>query len=91
MSRHPAELVEVLGLKWDGNTGKRAGFVYEIAEPDRTIGWRVWCKLMEPGSKMISTGSVIVTMKAKDREAAVAAAETDHRRRILSSIRCRHD
>jgi len=81
-----AEPVAVKPLVWEGSEGQGGGFVYNIAEPDRTVGWRVWGKMTGLGSVVASVGGVIVTMKAKDREAAIAAAQADYEQRIRSAL-----
>jgi len=75
------ETVTLLPLEWCGNIG-RAGkaFRYDIAEPDRTIGWRVWVSIGD------QSPSFFLTAKPENREAAVSFAEADCRARILSCI-----
>lgn len=77
----PVAGFEVQPLEWDGNIG-RAGttFRYVIAEPDRTIGWRVWIGIGD------QSPSFFLTAKPENREAAVSFAEADYRQRILSTL-----
>jgi len=77
----PVAGVEVKPLEWHGNTG-RAGtaFRYVIAEPDRTIGWRVWVSIGD------QSPSFFLTAKPENRKAAVSFAEANYRQRILSTL-----
>ncbi len=71
-------------LEWKENLGRGGGYIYEISEPNRTPGWRVWVR---PNMGMQSViGGGIVTVKAKDRDEAIAVAEADYRFRILTAL-----
>lgn len=76
--------MKIKPLKWTGNNAIGGGYIYEISEPSRTPGWRVWVR-PDMGTVQV-VGSGIVTVKAKDRDDAIAAAQADYERRILSAI-----
>lgn len=53
-------------------------------EPNRTPGWRVWVRPNMGSMQVIGGG--IVTVRAKDRDEAIAAAQADYERRIMSAL-----
>jgi hypothetical protein len=67
-------------LVWTGDKGRGGGFLYDIAEPSMTPGWRVWVRPDMGAVEVVGGG--IVTMKAKSREGAIAAAQADFESRI---------
>jgi hypothetical protein len=70
-------------LEWQGHEGVAGCFAYKIAPPDRTPGWRVWCR---HNDKMASVGAVIVTLQASDESEAKAVAQADYETRIRSAL-----
>lgn len=74
---------KVKALVWNGRKGRCGPFVYEVAPPNRTAGWRVWVGVDDPHS---SVGGTIVAMSAKDEADAMSISQADCVRRILSAI-----
>lgn len=63
--------------------GTRGGLRYLVRAPDRTAGWRVWCQMSQG---IATTGGLIITMKAADKEAAIEAAETHFREFVAGLV-----
>lgn len=78
-------------LEWKGpdeNTayGEQGGFIYTVMSPNRTPGWRVWVHLKSLSKFAGSVGGIVITAKAENREAAMAAAQADYETRIRSAL-----